>query len=321
MIAADLEQLKFLKKKEFTSILEKEMDYVNRDLQGMTSSAALLAGFSYSAVGGGPRYWIIGDDFQQYGAPFQNGTNGYFHFQKTPIERFTGPIVHSIRGLKFLEDGFTAAATLAFVCNLLLVIYSTWVAMYGPNSALHLKDEAFLEVRLKKLRVERLTCLRLLWAGVFLFALSNVVSVWYVWRGDIALMATLVGIFFCWNLWGMYNSLRLKFDAPPLIPGIVFGNKCCRQKAADQRTLKKGFINHLSTTGWKRKFFVLTPDYFRYSKSHDTRYQGEFKFNKNMFFLVQQMNSATELLAIASKDAKYVFQMQSWLTTWVSGLC
>jgi hypothetical protein len=54
MIAADLELLKFQKKKEFTAILEKELDYVNRDLTGMTASAALLSGFSFDALSSGP---------------------------------------------------------------------------------------------------------------------------------------------------------------------------------------------------------------------------------------------------------------------------
>jgi hypothetical protein len=262
MIQADLEQLKYSKKKEFTAILEKEMDYVNRDLQGMTSSAALLGGFSYGAIGGGPSYWIIGDDFQQYGAAFQNGTNGYFHFEKTFIERITGKIVHSSRGLKYLEDAFTATATMSFVVNLLLVMYSTWVAMYGPNSALHLRDEAFLEVRLKVLREERLTCLRLLWAGVFLFALSNVINVWYTWRGDIALMSTIVGIGFCFNLWSMYDQLRMKFDAPPLIARGTRCRCCKKQTSKSQQVLRKGFLNHHSEAGWNRKYFILTKDYF-----------------------------------------------------------
>ena len=50
MIAADLEVLRFQKRKDFTSILEKELDYINRDLIGMAGTAALLAGFAYSGL-------------------------------------------------------------------------------------------------------------------------------------------------------------------------------------------------------------------------------------------------------------------------------
>ena len=118
----------------------------------------------------------------------------------------------------------------------------------------------------------------------------------------------------------MYAKLKDKFDAPPLVPAKLVP-KICQSRAAESRPLKKGYMNFHSESGWHRKYFVLTRDFFRYRHSPDRRIQGEFKFNKNMFFMVQPLGSGramnNELLAIGAKDAQHVFQMQSWLTSWV----
>jgi hypothetical protein len=132
MIAADLELLNFQKRKDFTLILEKELDYINRDLINMSGTAALLAGFSFSGLNTGPVWcqWSWGDAI---------------------IEHYTGHFAHG----PFLENIFAMACTWALVVNLLLVAKTTSLAMFGPFHALHVTNEAFLEQSVKTLREVR----------------------------------------------------------------------------------------------------------------------------------------------------------------------
>ena len=124
--------MNFQKRKDFTAILEKELDYINRDLISMSGTSALLAGFSFSGLNTGAVWcqWSWGDGF---------------------IEQYTGHFSHG----PALENIFAFSCSLALVVNLLLVAKTTSLAMFGPFHALHVTNEAFLEQSVKHLREVR----------------------------------------------------------------------------------------------------------------------------------------------------------------------
>jgi hypothetical protein len=84
--------------------------------------------------------------------------------------------------------------------------------MFGPNSALHVNNEAFLEQSLKTLRRERKKCLQLLALGVFLFVFTNVACVWYRWRGETGVVATMMTVVFSYYLKWMYANMMKNYQ-------------------------------------------------------------------------------------------------------------
>jgi hypothetical protein len=73
---------------------------------------------------------------------------------------------------------FSCVATAAMIVNMILVVYSTFLVMFGPNCALHAMNLASLRKTVISLRAERLLCLKMMVLGVFLFMLSSMVSWW-----------------------------------------------------------------------------------------------------------------------------------------------
>jgi hypothetical protein len=314
MIAADLELLKFQKKKEFTSILEKELEYVNRDLTGMTASAALLSGFSFDALSAGPYQpgWTWAG--LKTSVP---DSNIHAHY----LEEITGDFMHG----PYMEFAYTTFACLSLSVNLTLVCYSTCVAMFGPNSALHVNNEAFLEQSLKALRRERKKCLQLLAAGVFLFVFTNIACVWYRWRGETGLVATIMTFVFAYYLKWMYGNMMRNYQAPDLMP-VSWRPYCCslvdRKETANLDVLYQGYLTIRVNTAdkeehWMIKYVEITSRSIRYRKSHTVRTENELLFNRGTLFLVQLFNSDQQLASIDGENCKHVFQVQHGMTSWI----
>jgi hypothetical protein len=81
----------------------------------------------------------------------------------------------------FAGISFCITATLSMLVNMTLVVYATFLLIFGPRCALHAKDLAALRSTVVNLRAERMLCLKLMIAGVLMFMLSSVCGWWKDW--------------------------------------------------------------------------------------------------------------------------------------------
>jgi hypothetical protein len=207
MIASDLQQLKYEKKRDYSKILEKELDFLTADINSMTGTAALLAGFGFSGINGGPNQpgrcdpdipFVPSDNIDD-DTPVTSANNKPgcgWSWGDSPLENVIGLYSHN----ELFEFIYCSITLTALMLNLALLCYGTCLSMFGPNSALHVHNEAFLEQSLRNMRRDRTNCLKLLAWGTGFFVLSNMVSGWYRWRAEIGAVVTLITIIFFYIL-------------------------------------------------------------------------------------------------------------------------
>jgi hypothetical protein len=212
MITADLEALKYQKKKDYSNILEKELNFITADITSMSKVSALLAGFSFAGIINGPNWPGRCDPHTK---PYPNDSPGCgWSWGDLPIETALGMFTHDY----YFEFGYVVVTVSSMYYNLALLCYSTCLAIFGPNSALHVHNEAFLEQVLISLREDRRNCLQLLAAGVFFFAFSHLIAAWYRWRGEVGFVLTIVIFAFYREMYLMYDNMHHVYNAPSLYP-------------------------------------------------------------------------------------------------------
>jgi hypothetical protein len=303
MIAADLEKLKFAKRKEYAQILEKELGYINRDLISMAATGALLSGFSFGGLNGGPIWcqWSWGDSY---------GEHNVGHFTHGPVNEFI----------------FAQLCTVSLCINLMLVARATCLATFGPYLALHVKNESNLQEALNTLRSERQRCLRQLGLGAFFFGTTQLVSIWYRWRNTAGLVCTAVVFFFAFTLSQMYDSLKGKFGAPSMIPKIFeqIGAKLSsllQWNQPDVRVLHEGYlmlrVEDSVDSEWAIRYFQLLADRMRFARTNQLTYEGELIFVTGMHFDVHSVLRESDLVALSSKQRDHVFEIRQGPTRWV----
>lgn len=327
MIAADLELLEFQRKKEITAILEKELDYISRDLSGMTASASFFGGFVYQA--------LSDEEFEL-----------------------------SVAGVTF-----SLVATLAMIVNMVLVVYSTFLVMFGPNCALHTKDDKELRKTVMSLRDERMLCLKMMVCGVMLFMFSSMCSWWKKWpiqgcspelseadhcrnwfknTGTYAVFVVcmLLCSFGFFAIYKLYQRIMKKYKAPSLIgeeyqtmlKGIRDGVDVLNvfhhsdKHATEVRT---GFLTIKTEVlqgdaKWSIKFFQLMSDRLRYSNLQGSNTQGTIKFSgAEMLTRVQELSHESyspegenngrfkDTAGKEFEEREFVFQVECGGETWI----
>jgi hypothetical protein len=295
MIAADLQQLTFQKKRDYSKILEKELDYLTADLQSMTGTAALLAGFGFSGINSGPNMpgrcsTDIPDTFNPDGSVRSNSNNKPgcgLSWGDSPLENLVGFYTHNTQ----FEFIYCLVTLTALMLNLALLCYGTCLSMFGPNSALHVHNEAFLEQSLRSMRKDRTNCIKLLAWGMSFFVLSNMMSGWYRWRAEIGATVTLVTVIFFYLLQLMYSKLQAWYTVPALYPKHL-RTFCCHRRATsgihvfheDYLTIR---ISSRNTSKWPIVYVQLLENSIRYSYKPGGHVDGEIFFRRGITFSVQ----------------------------------
>jgi hypothetical protein len=321
MIQADLNVLKFEKKNEFAQILAKELGYMNEDFGVMAGNGAMLAAFSYAAMPGpenlgvqgrqGP--WRFPSSDVPQGVELDHPPQKNSWYGGSPQERLLGKYLHS----PVMEGVFVMFATTSLVCNLLLVCAATLLAVFGPISALHATNEETLEEAVKGLRDSRKNLLRLQFFCLIIFAgtlytlsytplihslihsllrsltnhhhaVTHVARMFYQWRAEIGFMSLLVVVYFCWWLRNMYAQLRIKFQAPALMPSAL---KWPDKMKKSPDSTKEGFMTVRLNQEWTIMFIQLSTSGVRMAHQMGGNIEHNLTFDPNMLFVVQELGT------------------------------
>jgi len=152
MIAREVSLLQKELTQQRAHIYEKEINYIYRELSTISASASILGGFVYNSIN-------LQGAAQQKDAP--------------------AGVLHCV------------ASAITLVLNILAVVSSTFLSVWGPNVALRGSDSAMRSAVLT-LRRERRFTLELFVGGIFFFFLSTASTAWLYWDVIAATITTLL---------------------------------------------------------------------------------------------------------------------------------
>jgi hypothetical protein len=112
----------------------------------------------------------------------------------------------------------------AFIFNLLSVVASIFLQVFGPYAALKAKPHELQGV-VREIRMKRRLIIRLFLVGLVCFELSTLALIWARWMHVYAGFATLIVLAGDFYLHKIYHGISRSFDVPSLVPDGV--TRCC----------------------------------------------------------------------------------------------
>lgn len=146
------------------------------------------------------------------------------------ISTFLGGFLYKVlnQGADPRENPFEAGSLelliVAFMINLLCVVSSVLLQVFGPYAALKVKPSELQGVA-RKIRTKRRMVLRLFLLGLMFFELSTIALIWGRWRYAYAGIATFVIFLADVYIHKIYDGMVEAFNIPSFIPSQM--QACC----------------------------------------------------------------------------------------------